>query len=517
MKFENQGFSHTTGSSEEDTYPENKPQGFIRSKKDNPLLPELQVKGDLFDIVDQDATLWVDCDGIPYKTASSVEEDYIKVTLKTQEDGVDEKLTFKGTFEFKNKTEFKGRAKGQNISAGSILSDKNIEREVNGLTPFTLDDFNIEDCKRLKYEDGVTIDNIKFDNSLEVCKYFIDKWLEACLVQTRLKKIKLVIGSGITHRHSVLVPHQYKSERSESRPLLLTEARQYLIDKYDTVITPELFEADEVVDAVAAKAYDHARKTGSKIKVVKAANDKDARSKRGILFDWNKSFHFDNPQCWHIPAFDEGVGHIVLKKGEIKGGGSLFFAYQILMCDGADEYSPRKYLPKDFEHFGNGYGDTAFYKDFATLKTSKEVFQKVVDKYFEWFPYGLQYTAWDGTDVDEDTLSYLQKHFQLAWMLEGRDDKTTIMDILDEFEVDYEKLIGNNKHSSPVKTYCGNEDHIKELSSLIQSIISDDMKGCKQLKSVEKNEVFDKIKKKLESIDFECHYEYVQHEKNLEK
>ncbi len=486
---------------------------FIRSKKDNTLLPELQVKGDFFDLVDKDAALWVDADGIPYKTASSVEEDYIEVTLKEQEEDIQEGLTFKGTFEFKNRTEFKGRARGENISAGSLLSDKNIEREVNGLPPFKLEDFEIVPLKRLKYEDGVTIDDQDFSDSLEVCKYFIDKWIEACLIQTQLNKVKLVIGSGDTHRHKVLVPHQYKSERSESRPLLLTDARQYLVDKYDTYITPELFESDEIVDAVAAKDYDKARKTGSKLKVVKSAQDKDAKSKRGILFDWNKSFHFDNPQCWHIPAFDEGVGHIELKKGKIKGGGALFFAYQCLMEDTADEYSPRKYLPKEFEHFGKGYGDTAFYKDFAPLKTSKEVFQLVVDKYFEWFPYGLQYRAWDSTEVDEDTLSYLQKHFQLAWMLEGREDKTTVMDILDEFEVDYEKLKGNNKSSAPVRTFTGDEESILDIQSVIESIISEDLRGLKSLKKADAAVVIDRIKEKLESIDFESQYAMIQEEK----
>lgn len=508
-KFSKKGFG--SNQVREDSYTDKK--GFIRSKKDNALLPELQVKGDLFDIVDKDAVLWVDADGIPFKTASSVEEDYIEVTLKVQEDDVPTHLTFKGVHKFKNKTEFKGRARGENISAGSLLSDKNIEREVSGLPPFKLEDFEITPLKRLKYEDGTTIDGIKFNNSLEVCKYFIDNWIEACLIQTQLKRAKLVMGSGITHRHSVLTPHQYKSERSDSRPLLLTEARQYLVDKYDTYLAPELFEADEIVDAVAAKAYDKARNTGEKIKVVKAANDKDSRAKRGILLDWNKSFHFDNPQCWHIPAFDEGVGSIILKKGEVKGGGSLFFAYQLLMADSADEYSPRKYLPSDFIHFGKGYGDTAFYKDFAPLKTSQDVFQKVVDKYHEWFPLGLQYTAWDGTVVDEDTLAYLQKHFQLAWMLEGREDKTTVVDILNEFEVDYQKLIDNNKLTPPVKTFVGNEDHIKELRTLIQDILENNVKGLKSKKKSDQAPMIDQIKKKLESINFDSHYEMIQTEK----
>lgn len=502
-------FKVDTNGSVQDSHeiPEGENKGFIRSKQDNKLLKDLQVKGNFFDIVDENATLWIDCDGIPYKTASSVEEDYIEVTLKEQEDHLDNKLTFKGTSEFKNRTAFKGRAKGNNISAGSFLADKNVEREIHGVKPLTLEDFNIVDNKRLKYENGATIDGVEFKDSLEVCKYFIDEWLSACLIQTRLKKIKLVIGSGVTHRHSVRVPHQYKGDRSEKRPLLLTEARNYLKEAYDTYETPPLFESDEIVDAVAAKDYDKSRKNGTRFKVVKAAQDKDAKSKRGILFDWNKSFHFDNPQCWHIPAFDEGVGHLELKGGEVKGGGSVFFAYQLLMGDTADEYSPRKYLPKDFEHFGKGYGDTSFYKDFSPLHTSAEVFQKVVDKYAEWFPTGLQYTAWDGTEVDEDTLSYLQKHYQLAYMLEGKDDKSTITDLLDKFEVDYSKLVDNNKKSPPVRTYIGNEDHVQQVAGLLATILNEDLKGCKQLKSKEKDEVFDKIKEKLESVDFECHYE----------
>lgn len=433
---------------DDNDYMEQTGNKFIRSKQDNKMLLPLQIKDNFFDIVDKDATLWGDFDGIPFKTASSVEEDYIVVALLQEEDcTIEDKLRFVGSREFKNRTDFKGSTKGDKIGVGSFLYDLNLLREVNGLTPYTLSDFSIDKCKRLKYENGVTIDGIKFENSLEVCKYYIDTWLEACLLQTRLKKLKCVIGSGITHRHSVLLPHQYKSERDDSRPILLSEARQYLIDAYDTVVAPPLMEADEIVDAMAARSYDYARSTGTKIKIVKAANDKDSRSKRGVLFDWAKTFHFNNPQCWLINDFDEDVGCLEIHKGEVKGGGSVFFAYQILIGDTIDEYSPRKFLPEDFRHNGKGYGDESFYRDFVGLTTSKDVWQKVVDKYFEWFPKGLQYTAWDGSIVDEDTLAYLQKHYAMAYMLESKDDKSTIMDLLDKFGVDYSALVGNNKQS----------------------------------------------------------------------
>lgn len=486
---------------------------FIRSKQDNGLLYPLQIKDNFFDIVDENAVLWGDYDGIPYKCASSVEEDFIIVKKIKEESLEDKKLVLPKEQEFKNKTEFKGKTKGNKIGSGSFLYDINLSREVAGLEPYNMEDFEITQSKRLKYEKGATIDGIKFENSLDVCKYYIDKWLDACLVQSQLKKLRPVVGSGITHRHSVLVPHQYKSNRSEVRPILLSEARQHLIDNYDTVVAPKLLEADEVVDAVCARAYDHARATGSKIKAVKSANDKDSRSKRGVLQDWAKTFHFNNPQCWLIKDFDEDVGYIEMKKGEIKGGGSVFFAYQILMGDQADEYSPRKYLPEGFEHFGKGYGDESFYKDFAGLKTSHDVWQLVVDKYHEWFPHGLIYTAWDGTEVDEDTLSYLQKHYQLAYMLEGKDDKSTIMDLLDRFEVDYSKITNNNLYYPPQKVYIGNEKHTQEVMSIVESILKEDMVGIKALKKADIGERIDLIKSKLESISFESHFEMKQFEK----
>ena len=502
------------GTKESATYEDKGKGEFIRSNKDNSILLPLQLKN-IFEIVDEDATLWGDFDGIPFKCASSVEENYIKVTLKPLEDGVADNLTLKQPKEFKNRTEFKGRTKGDKIGSGSFLYDLNLTREVNDLHPFSMEDFVIEDGKRLKYEGGVTIDDIEFKDSLSVCKYYIDKWIKECLLQTQLKKVKCVMGSGKTHRHEVLVPHQYKSDRSDNRPILLTEARNYLQDTYDTFIAPPLMEADEVVDAMAAKAYDHARATGTKIKVVKAANDKDARSKRGVLFDWAKSFHFNNPQCWLIKDFDEDVGYIEVKKGEIKGGGSVFFAYQILMEDSADEYSPRKYLPEDFTHYGKGYGNESFYKEFAPLKTSKEVFQKVVDKYLEWFPNGVQYLAWDGTEVDEDTLSYLQKHYHLAYMLEGKDDKSTVVDLLQRFDVDYSKLQGNNLLTPPQRFYEGSEEHTKELEEVLNNLLGNELKSYKSLKKGDLVERMDKVKEILESISFDSHYVMKQFEKNL--
>ena len=108
---------------------------FIRSKKDNPLLKALQVKGDLFDIVDDNATLWGDLDGVPFKCSSSVEEDYVTIHTLVESESEDTALTIEEGQEFKNKTEFKGRTKGDTIATGSYLHDKNLARGVAWLKP----------------------------------------------------------------------------------------------------------------------------------------------------------------------------------------------------------------------------------------------------------------------------------------------------------------------------------------------------------------------------------------------
>lgn len=415
-------------------------QGFIRSKQDNKLLPELQIK-DLTLIVTEDCINYIDADTIPFKTASSVEEDYIEVFNK---------LT-KETSEFKNITEFKGNLRTEGaIKVDSVLGTINIKREAKGEQPYTLEDFEITAKKRLKHEKGCTIDGTKFNNSLEVCKYYIDQWIDAIKIQTQVPNIVVVLGSGLTHRHDLLLPHQYKSDRSEDRPLLLKEAREYIFNTYPSEMAQQReegvsrgLEADEVCDAYGFEGYINFRKTG-KFSKIKSAIDKDSHNLPSICFDYTKAFNFDNPQAWLIEHRDVSVGKIELVKGKVKGFGLLHAVMQILLEDSADEYGSRKYLPEEMKK-GVSYGPVTFYKDFVNLETPKEILEKVVELFYTWFPSGLKYTAWDGTDVDEDTLSWLNKCFLCQYMRLKKDDTTQITNWLDQYNIDYSKIVGNNK------------------------------------------------------------------------
>ena len=76
----------------------------------------------------------IDSDQSAYQAAAANERRTIKVTNKeTQE-----------VLEFKTRTEFWGRKK---LSLGGWLADQNLQREVNGLSLYTKDDFIVEDVR----------------------------------------------------------------------------------------------------------------------------------------------------------------------------------------------------------------------------------------------------------------------------------------------------------------------------------------------------------------------------------
>ena len=87
--------------------------------------------------------------------------------------------------------------------------------------------------------------------------------------------------------------------------------------------------------------------------------------------------------------------------------------------------------------------------------------------------------------------------------------------LCEAFKVDTSKIVDNNKLTHPIKTFVGDEEHLNGVSTLITSILKEDMKGLKAMKKADQGVVIDKIKEKLLSIDFESHYEMKQFDKGL--
>jgi len=470
-----------------DTSGDENRKGYHRSKKDNPYLKASQVLN-IEDYVDEDTINVIDADTLAFKVASSVETDYIEVYLKS---------AGKKVKELENVTAFKGR--GKTVDPKSWLGNFNITQEAKNLKQFEVDDFEIVPCKRLKHENGAVIDDITFIDSLEVMKYYMDEWIVAIKAQTTINKILPVIGEGKVHRHELLLPEPYKDGRNEMRPLLLKEARAYLVDEYGAKNAKKGFEADEVVDALAKKGYEEYKATG-KFSYIKSSPDKDAGNKEGMWFNYDKSFLFKVPQPYLIHPATECVGEIALDKDYIRGVGLKHMCYQLIMGDSADHYGPRKYLPLEVRPMQK-YGVVAFYKDFYPLETPKEVLQKLVDIFYEWFPEGVAYTAWNGEEAEFDTLGYIELMFSCAYMKESVNDTTTFEEDLKLFGVSYDHIVSNRITHD---TELVEESLLKEIVHEVKKLVEEALEGIESKTGtkpalVEKLESTEKVLKKVES------------------
>ncbi len=431
---------------------------FIRSKKDNTLFPQIQVK-DLSAILSEDAVNYIDGDGFAFKVASSVEEDYIEVTHNETEE----------VSEFSNISEWKGRSRKDGvISVDSFLGRENIKREAKDLEPYQIKDFTVVKKKRLRYEKGTTIDGLNFPDSLSVAKYFLSEWLRAVKIQTQVNNIEITLGSGKCHRNFLDTPKEYKATRTGERPLLLSKVRQHILEDYPSNEAPELWETDEWVDMMAFRHYLSYRKTGI-VTGIKTSPDKDAKCTAGFLFDPTKSYHFNYPQVWLIHATDKTVGELELVKSGMKFTGLMGTAYQCVISDTSDFYGSRLTMPPEMKPDVK-YGDAAFYKDFINLTKPKEVLQKMVDKFYDFYPKGVQFTSHLGNEIDEDTLWWLQQCFACQYMLRSPEDKTKIVTLLDKFEVDYSHIVHN--HTEKVLPLAP-EDKIREVVKYTEQRLED--------------------------------------------
>ena len=483
MKFADKGFTPSQGGAREEDGFNGGTNTFIPSKQDNTLFKDLQVDN-IRSLYTEDVMNHIDADSIAYKSADSVDESFIKVINLKEDDTDIEGLFLESGTTFKNKTEFKGGARTEGkITSGSYLDILNVKREAEGIEPYTLDDFEIEPAKKLKYENGATIDGIKFKNSEEVLYYYMDQWIDCIKKQTGVENIKLYLGEGLTHRHSIKLPKRYKDDRKNLiRPLLLKEAREYLLKNYPSELAPEGYEADERVDAAAFKDYLNYRKTG-RISGIKSSIDKDNWNTAGFSFNYTKAFHFKYPQIIKIDSTDLSVGTLEWSGDDLKGTGLLFTALQLCLEDAADGYGSRLHLPSEVYN-DIQYGEKSFYKDFIHLDTPQKVLQKVVDLFYEWFPNGVKYTSWDGDDIDETTIEWLQKCFQCVYMMRKEKDPTTIYDLLKRFKVDTSKVENNNLLTAPYKVVDEGylEDIIGETRVLLASLRDNELKSYKSLK-----------------------------------
>lgn len=456
-----------------------------RITSDNKYLKSVQVK-DVKSIITDDCVLHLDCDSIPYFAASQQDDNYIIVTHKKSG----------REMEFKNKTEFKGSSNKLGvITQKSWLGAKNLEQQAKGKPEFTLDDFTIEQKKRLRGD--------KTSCMAKAINYMKD-YIDSILTQSGCATLICYLGSGTNHRYLVKLPEVYKgSRKSQERPLLLKDCRQWVEDNYPhKIVVGE--ESDDVCQREAYKGSLHYHEKGLYSHAL-AAVDKDSLGLPCLNFCYQKKGPFwVNPNPWIIEDWEVtgGVGEIEMLDGKCKTTSLLMIARQLCTIDQADGYSMYLHLPKEL-HPKEKYSDAGFFKQFCILKTPKAVLQGIADRYLITFPDGLKYTAHDNTEVHCDTLTYLEMIFTCVYMLRKPLGEETLTKWFDKYDVDYSKLVGNHKPPTlPLQPEKSVRDTIELQRTKLRDIIesASDTKGTKQVLIDNLNSVTSNLQELEESL-----------------
>lgn len=501
-KFSKKGFTPTSNVQED--YAPQKP--FVRDESDNKLFTNIQVK-DIREIITDDCVGAWDFDGVVYRACANMENRLIKIRHKTE--GFEEVLP--------NITTFKGR--GKNVSETSWLGLQNIEREVSGKQPFTVEDFEVTPFQELKMEKEKALEQVKIQIFLKI---------KQVKQQYRVPKVKLLLGGGTNFRVTDLNQvKEYKGSRQDTlRPLLLKEVRQWILDELDSEYAHPLpdgtkIECDDLSNIYGRLGYATYRKTG-KFDFLEISPDKDSPAQSGKLIVNPDTYVGDNnplqgkfkfPQAMLIEATDRCAGDVelVVKGGEkstskeLKGFGFKYLMFQaILGKDQADSYNC-------LGDIGVSFGDVEAYKVLKPCKTAKETLQACLDVAYEKLPYGVSYESHKGEKLDVDTLTYLNEYFRTAYMLRSDSDDFDLFKLCKAFKVDTSKITNNNYYTPPKRVFVGNEESVQNVVNIVQEILKEDFKGIKTLKKVDLSPRLDLIKEKLQTlVDIESHYEMQQ-------
>ena len=158
------------------------------------------------------------------------------------------------------------------------------------------------------------------------------------------------------------MPVEYKSERLDIKPLQLSETKDYLVEFHNgDVVT--VIEADDELEKYGFQGYKDYKRTG-KFSYIVVSIDKDSLHTPSILFNFYKEDGvFKNPD---IILIDESIGDIWIvdkgKKKEVKGWGSYWLAYQMLMGDKTDSIRP-------YQDFDIKFGDITCFNLLSACKT----------------------------------------------------------------------------------------------------------------------------------------------------
>ena len=424
---------------------------------------------------------WVDADTILHSSAIALQQSYLNVKHKSS-----------GRVKrFENKTDFGIR--GDKIIPNKWLDLTNQSMIEKGKQPFNIDDFEIEECFEIKPEFKNNKDAIEYGlQSIGFTVGGIKKYADS-------EDYRLIISAGEgNYRNEYAKTLKYKGNRSD-KPILYAELKEAMIDQYkNRVILAKGVEAEDICGWKAKEQEERFGEDFSNWEECIAFIDKDVKMVYSPSVNYRK---FE--EGFTYPTKMECVKHLV---SQIVAGDES--------CDNirglpnlTEEVTKKFGLRK-----ANGCGKTTAENLIADCETEKECYERAVFAYQSYF--GLEpvkFKSWDGEYLEWTWLDFMKETAILVKMQDFEGQMWDVEEKLQELGIDYHTKL----FPEPQRTFTPKEETLLEIKSLIETIVSEDMKGFKQLKSAEKNDVFDAIKGKLEGIDWESFYEMQQSEKEV--
>jgi len=327
--------------------------------------------------------LVIDSDYIAFKSSSIAEDRSIKVThIATGKEQT-----------FKTRTEFYGN---HFKKEGGWLAECNKGRK----KPFFVDDFLIEDVQELK------------QNAMGVVVNSINEQISALLARLNTMEYYGYVSRGDSFRVELSTILKYKGNRvGMTRPLLLTEAKEYLIERHNCT-WQEGLEADDqvIVDFYSKKSH------------CVVGVDKDFNGCEVRLF---------NPDSMTKPELIKGLGGLYLNgKREVKGKGRKWLWHQVLSGDSSDNYKAN--CASDMK-----WGEKSSFQLLDPCKTDKECLLALKEGFQLMYPEPKIITGWRGDEFEIDWLYVANECFQMARMRRWEGDEFHLSTVLDKLGIAY--------------------------------------------------------------------------------
>jgi hypothetical protein len=198
-------------------------------------------------------------------------------------------------------------------------------------------------------------------------------------LETHLQPIMFLTGEG-NFREAIAKKRGYKANRKDvEKPYHLTNARNYITARYNTVISVGC-EADDMI-CVSQNRYNKLFAAGkSKVQSVICTRDKDLRQCEGYHYGWEMHNQPEYPLRWvdkigslkatYIEGVSEKTGRPTRRFKELTGTGLKWLYAQMLVGDKTDNIPG---LPR----FGGGKA----YELLNDCETERELQEKVVEVY----------------------------------------------------------------------------------------------------------------------------------------